>query len=408
MIQTDAAINQGNSGGPLINLAGEVVGINSMIFSPTGTTVGIGFAIPINDVQQIVHFLMERGPWVGIDTMPNSEGLARYLGLQTDQGVVILGVAPDSPAAAAGLRQGDVILSIDGTEIEGTESLRRVSSREIGDTMTFTIQRGPEQAAGRDPAANPGGLLPMSALIGGAAALIALAALGPEQEPLPTIDGITLTQVPLSPPASMAHEQPVIVGVPDGYEPGTPTPLLVGLHTWSADYRQRALPYGRQAAARGWLLVLPNFRGPNKATNPTPADRRVARCYAQHDIVDARAHMIERYNVDEDRVYLTGDSGGGHMTLLMAGKHPDLWAAAAAWVPVTDLRDWWSVGTATRGRRGGHRRRPGESVRGGLRVRSALAAHLHDEPRTSAGAARARRPRSHHPRRAELAHLPSC
>jgi len=146
MIQTDAAINQGNSGGPLINLAGEVIGINSMIFSPTGATVGIGFAIPINDVKQVVHFLMERGPWVGVETGPNSAGLARYLGLETDQGVVILGVAPDSPAADAGLKQGDVILQVNGTEITGPEALRQaIFDHSIGDTLTFTVQRGSEQ-----------------------------------------------------------------------------------------------------------------------------------------------------------------------------------------------------------------------------------------------------------------------
>ncbi|MFP4249858.1 MAG: S1C family serine protease [Armatimonadota bacterium] len=157
MIQTDAAINQGNSGGPLVNLAGDVIGINSMIFSPTGTTVGIGFAIPINDVKQIVHFLMERGPWVGVQTQPNSEGLARYLDLQTGQGVVIVGVEPDSPAAEAELEQGDVILSIGDTQIETGEELRTtIFAYDIGDTMTFTIQRGPEQVevevtAGRVP-----------------------------------------------------------------------------------------------------------------------------------------------------------------------------------------------------------------------------------------------------------------
>lgn len=147
VIQTDAAINQGNSGGPLVNLAGEVVGINSMIFSPTGTSLGIGFAIPINDAMQIVHFLMARGPWVGIErAMPNSAGLARYLGLQTDRGLVVLSVMPGSPAASAGLREGDVILSIDGNEVTNSDQLRSaVFARQIGETLTFTIQRGTEQ-----------------------------------------------------------------------------------------------------------------------------------------------------------------------------------------------------------------------------------------------------------------------
>ncbi len=157
MIQTDAAINQGNSGGPLVNLAGDVIGINSMIFSPTGATVGIGFAIPVNDVKQVVHFLMERGPWVGVATRPNSRGLANYLGLQTDQGVVILSVEPNSPAAEAGLQQGDVILKVDDTEITSTEMLRQaILAHEIGETMVLTIQRGDsemsiEVTAGRVP-----------------------------------------------------------------------------------------------------------------------------------------------------------------------------------------------------------------------------------------------------------------
>lgn len=147
VIQTDAAINQGNSGGPLVNLAGEVVGINSMIFSPTGTSLGIGFAIPMNDVLQIVHFLMERGPWVGIErAMPNSAGLASYLGLQTDRGVVVLSILPNSPAARAGLREGDVILSIDGKPIENTDELRlAIFAREIGDVFVFEVQRGAER-----------------------------------------------------------------------------------------------------------------------------------------------------------------------------------------------------------------------------------------------------------------------
>lgn len=159
---------------------------------------------------------------------------------------------------------------------------------------------------------------------------------------LPQIPGLRLTVVRL--PSSMdGVEQPLVVGVPEGYDPNTPTPLLVGLHTWSADYRQRVQPYGAEAARRGWLVVLPNFRGPNTTANPHPTQAGGSR-FAQRDIVDARQYMIEHYAVDPERIYLTGDSGGGHMTLLMAGKYPDLWAAAAAWVPVTDLREWWELG----------------------------------------------------------------
>lgn len=167
-------------------------------------------------------------------------------------------------------------------------------------------------------------------------------AIAAADEPLPEVTGITLSEVMIT--SSMdGTEQPVIVGVPDSYQPGTPTPLLVGLHTWSADYKQRAKPYGMQAATRGWLMVLPNFRGPNKS-GPTAAQAGGS-LLAQRDIVDARAFMIENYSVDPGGIYLTGDSGGGHMTLLMAGKHPDLWTAVAAWCPVTDFRDWWALDT---------------------------------------------------------------
>jgi len=169
---------------------------------------------------------------------------------------------------------------------------------------------------------------------------MACAALAATAE-LPQIPGLTLTEVRL--PSSVdGAEQPIVVGVPEAYDPGTPTPLLVGLHTWSADYLQRVQPYGAEAGRRGWLVVLPNFRGPNTTKNPQPTQAGGS-LLAQHDIVDARQYMVEHYAVDPERIYLTGDSGGGHMTLLMAGKYPDLWTAAAAWVPVTDLREWWEV-----------------------------------------------------------------
>ncbi len=170
---------------------------------------------------------------------------------------------------------------------------------------------------------------------------MACAAISSTAAELPEIPGLTLTELRL--PSSVdGVEQPVVVGVPGDYDGSAPAPLLVGLHTWSAGYLQRVTPYGTEAARRGWLVILPHFRGPNTTHNPTPTQAGGS-ILAQHDIVDARAYMVEHYNVDPNRVYLTGDSGGGHMTMLMAGKYPDLWSAAAAYVPVTDLREWWEV-----------------------------------------------------------------
>lgn len=147
VIQTDAAINQGNSGGPLVNLAGEVIGINSMIYSPTGASVGIGFAIPINDAKQVMEFLLRGGPWVGMQrVLPNSDGLANYLRLQTADGVVVISLWGDSPAVKAGMKQGDVILTVDGEAVTGPENLRQaIFSHEIGDTINFGLQRGTER-----------------------------------------------------------------------------------------------------------------------------------------------------------------------------------------------------------------------------------------------------------------------
>ena len=114
-IQTDAAINRGNSGGPLFNNAGEVIGMNTAIFSPDGGSVGIGFAVPSDLVQHIVADLSDDGTitrgWLGVQIKPMPEDIAQVLGYETPRGAVIENVTPDSPAAKAGLKQGDIILN---------------------------------------------------------------------------------------------------------------------------------------------------------------------------------------------------------------------------------------------------------------------------------------------------------
>ncbi len=145
VIQTDAAINQGNSGGPLVNLAGDVVGINSMIFSPTGAgNIGLGFAIPVNEAREMLYFLVNGGPWVGIlAVMPNSQGFAAFYGLQTSEGAVITSLSAKSPAVQAGLRPFDVILEVDGKAVRSDDDLRAaIFAHRIGDKLRFRIQRG--------------------------------------------------------------------------------------------------------------------------------------------------------------------------------------------------------------------------------------------------------------------------
>ena len=113
-------------------------------------------------------------------------------------------------------------------------------------------------------------------------------------------------------------------------------PLIVGLHTWSADYRQTShyatvLKYARE---KGWAMVGPNFRGPNKTPPACGGDPAV------QDIVDAVDYAKALVKIDPTRVYIVGGSGGGHMTLLMLGRHPEVFAAGAAFCPITDIARW--------------------------------------------------------------------
>lgn len=129
--------------------------------------------------------------------------------------------------------------------------------------------------------------------------------------------------------------QPSYLILPAGFDPqGARRPLLVSVHSWSADLEQRRPQLEAAAEARGWIYLAPNFRGPNQHPDACGS------LQAQQDILDAVAWAKEHLPVDERRVYLTGASGGGHMTLLMVGRHPRLWAAASAWVGISDLRAW--------------------------------------------------------------------
>lgn len=115
-IQTDAAINRGNSGGPLVNLNGEVIGINTAIYAPTGVFSGIGFAIPINRAKEILDDLIHKGKvtrgWLGVEIIAVDEAIANQFGLSKKQGVLINKVLENTPAQKAGLQRGDIILSV--------------------------------------------------------------------------------------------------------------------------------------------------------------------------------------------------------------------------------------------------------------------------------------------------------
>lgn len=131
-IQTDAAINRGNSGGPLFDMDGKVIGINTAIFSPTGGNIGLGFAIPSSLAEPVVAQLKDNGRvergLLGVQIQPMSKEIAESLSLNSEKGALVAMVQPDSPALAAGVKSGDVIVSVDGKKIEGVKELTRMIS----------------------------------------------------------------------------------------------------------------------------------------------------------------------------------------------------------------------------------------------------------------------------------------
>ncbi len=142
-IQTDASINRGNSGGPLFDNDGQVIGVNTAILSPDGGSVGIGFAVPSDLVQTIVADLKDDGlvqrGWLGVQIRPMTDEIAAVLGYATPKGAVIEAISQDSPAAAAGLEKGDIILSFGGQEITELRDLTRAVAETTPDAAAKVI-----------------------------------------------------------------------------------------------------------------------------------------------------------------------------------------------------------------------------------------------------------------------------
>ncbi|WP_297512055.1 Do family serine endopeptidase [uncultured Caulobacter sp.] len=147
-IQTDAAINPGNSGGPLVDMDGDLVGINTFIISRSGSSSGVGFAIPARVVRQVVGAALGGGhsvvrPWLGVKGQPVTGEIARSLGMATPRGVLVAQVYPSSSADRAGLKEGDVILAIDGQAVndEGAGAFA-IGTHKVGDRVPMQIRRG--------------------------------------------------------------------------------------------------------------------------------------------------------------------------------------------------------------------------------------------------------------------------
>jgi S1-C subfamily serine protease len=165
LIQTDAAINPGSSGGPLLNAQGEVIGVNTLIFSSSGSSAGVGFAVPVNTVKRVVPSLISTGgyadPWLGIRGLSLNPMIAGALDLPVDQGILLQRVAPEGPADRAGLRGndrrvefegmrlptgGDIVVAINGVETRDMDDLDVfLAEYTVGQTVTLDIFRGEEK-----------------------------------------------------------------------------------------------------------------------------------------------------------------------------------------------------------------------------------------------------------------------
>ncbi|MGV6801349.1 MAG: Do family serine endopeptidase [bacterium] len=146
-IQIDASINRGNSGGPTFDLNGRVVGVNTAIYSPSGGSVGIGFAIPGETARKIVEQLIEKGSvsrgWLGVEIRPFDRNEAAAFGLENTKGALVTNVQKDTPARQAGLQNGDIVLEFNGAAVDDARDLTRsVGSVEPGVTVELTVYRG--------------------------------------------------------------------------------------------------------------------------------------------------------------------------------------------------------------------------------------------------------------------------
>jgi serine protease Do len=269
-LQIDAPINRGNSGGPTFDLSGHVIGVNTAIYSPSGGSVGIGFAVPANLANRVVEQLKAHGhatwAWLGVEIQTITPAIAKSLGLNPDepQGALVAAVMPDSPAAKSGLKSGDVITAANGQPIKTVHDLPRlVASTPIGQKVTLDVRRNGKEtqltatvselpkkqqtAAAEEPQTE--------ATPGAASALgLQLAQLDPtlrRQLHVPKdVNGVVVSEVAPDSPAGAL-----------GIRPGD---VLVSIDQKPATSPEAAAKRLKEAAGSGNILLLVNRHGINQ------------------------------------------------------------------------------------------------------------------------------------------------
>ncbi|MBC8038026.1 MAG: Do family serine endopeptidase [Rhizobiales bacterium] len=259
-LQIDASINRGNSGGPAFNLEGEVVGVNTAIFSPSGGSVGIGFAIPATTAESVIGSLQGGGSvtrgWLGVQIQPVTSEIAESLGLATSKGAIVSDVTDDSPALAAGLKTGDTILKVDGKDIADARDLaKRVARIKPNSPVPVTIVRdGKTMDVAVTIGTMPEGQRMASA--GGNSGGSVLKGLGIQVAPAADGEGVTVTGVePNSRAAEYGLKQGDVILEVAGKEVRGTTDIRDAL---KSNGKKRVLMLVRSGDSKRFLTLPPN------------------------------------------------------------------------------------------------------------------------------------------------------
>jgi len=267
-IQLDAPINRGNSGGPTFNLSGEVIGINTAIYSPSGGSVGIGFAVPSNTGKSVIAQLKDNGKvtrgWLGVAIQGITPSIAKGLGMNPDEptGAIVASVTPNSPAAKAGLKPGDVILSANGHAVKSVHDLPRLVAamppgqkidmtvRRSGKEMTLAATTGemPQQEQQASASTGSGGDEKATSATGLGLQLAGIDSGMRRQYRIPKeVEGVVVTKVANDSPAAAL-----------GIETGD---VIMSVDQQPVKTPQEAAEQLKQAAAHGNILLLLNRHG---------------------------------------------------------------------------------------------------------------------------------------------------